>query len=294
MQITSENTPRHPHAIFVSAGDRETFATYALDNLTDTFDIIIFQYGSSPEKRARFAQDARVFLHGPGTKFGALRQIFIDRPDILESYETIWVCDDDLILEHGDYRVLPLVQRTLGVRVLSPAHSIKGKISHQIMLPKLGRHFFRHTSFVEMTCPLFATEALFRFLGHYDGSLRGYAEEWWFLSVLGAKTKGVAGIVDSVTIINPHNKQKSGGFGEMELQGERSVVRLHWLAAMEKYGMKEWPAETFSYVRDERREFQRPLGDVLRTSAAMLDYNLRFYNLRKRVHRTTKTSGRKP
>jgi hypothetical protein len=109
--------------------------------------------------------------------------------------------------------------------------------------------------------------------------------------VLGAKTKGVAGIVDSVTIINPHNKQKSGGFGEMELQGERNVVRLHWLAAMEKYGMKEWPAESFSCVRDDRKEFRRPLWDVLRTAAAQLNYNLRFYNLRKRIQRALKRTA---
>jgi hypothetical protein len=160
------------------------------------------------------------------------------------------------------------------------------------MLPTLGRHFFRYTNFVEMTCPLFLVSALAAFLDRYDGSLRGYADEWWFLWALGANKNAVAGIADCVTIINPHNFLKPGGYGEVELQAERSILRLYWLAAMEKYGMKEWPAKTLSYVSHNDAAvsalgnaalFRRPFKDIVQTAIAALNYKLRFYGIRKRL-----------
>ena len=67
------------HAIFVSAGDRQTFATYALENLRDTFDILIFQYGSK-ELEHHHKMGVRLLAQGTGSKFNALKEIFRKPP----------------------------------------------------------------------------------------------------------------------------------------------------------------------------------------------------------------------
>ena len=280
------------HAIFVSAGDRETFASYALSHLSDAFDILIFQYGISPEKRAHFLKNSIFFATGSGTKFNALKEIFSRHREMLLRYETIWVCDDDLIPETGDLRLLPAACIILGIPVLSPAHSIRGKISYQIMLPMLGRHFLRFTSFVEMTCPLFSASALARFLEAYDGSLSGFYEDWWFLNVLNADVSAVAAIVDNVTVINPQDRHKPGGYGEIELLGTRDALTLIWLEAKKKHGLRQWPVRTrfricidvagISALGYEPALFQRTFGAALRIFLAKWNYRMRFYNLRKR------------
>ena len=279
------------HAIFVSAGDRQTFATYALENLRDTFDILIFQYGSK-ELEHHQKMGARLLAQGTGSKFNALKEIFRNRPDVFSHYETIWVCDDDLIRENGDYRILPNVLAALGAQIVSPAHSLKGKISHEIMLPVLGRHFFRFTSFVEMTCPVFSSKALQKFLEQYDGSLSGYGDDWWYLNVIGANEHNVVGVVDTVTVINPADRQKMMGYSEAELLGDREQLRLRWLAAKERHGLHQWPTRTLAYVNPHQltsmpsdigaKLFRRRFKDDLRTSISALNHAVRCYKLRNR------------
>lgn len=295
VKILSVRPASNKHAIFVSAGERETFASYALRHLTDTFDVLVFSYARGDATKSSAWQGATVLAAGSGTKFNALQSLFHQYPDALTNYQTIWVCDDDLILENGDYRSLPMVALAVGASVLSPAHSIRGKISHPIMLPQLGRHFFRFTNFVEMTAPLFQTAALIQFLQSYDGSLRGYADDCWFLCTLNADETAVAGVVDLVSIINPRDAQKPGGYGEAELLGNRAFLKMAWAAAKEKYGLREWRHETKRYIAFDdpvladlgvpTSALKRKLKEDARTVISILNYGIRFYGLRKRIAR---------
>jgi hypothetical protein len=293
--VTIENVvpQRKPHAIFVSAGDRETFASFALDRLAEDFDILIFYYGTSAAKRSRFSRDATLFAAGAGSKFNALKEIQRQIPALLPSYRTVWVCDDDVQPEYGDVRMLPAISIAFGIKVLSPAHSRKGRISHEIMVPKIGRHLFRYTTFVETTCPLFAAADLVKFLDAYGATHGGYGDDWWFLNALQADKSAAAAIVDAVTIVNPHHAQKPGGHCEIELLGGLSERRARWEEAKARFNLRVWEQRNLDFVFPDEfgvtqlpREaavFRRRLLPLIRTFFAELNYQIRFYKLRKRL-----------
>lgn len=300
MTVTIERVgpQKKPHAIFISAGDRETFASLALDTLTDTFDILIFFYGTSADKRDRLSKDATVFAAGAGTKFNALKEVYSQNRSILLRYQTVWVCDDDLLPDYGDVRMLPAISQAFGIKVLSPAHSRRGKISHEIMVPELGRHLFRYTSYIEMGAPLFATAELAKFLDAFSGTLGGYGDDWWFLNVLEADKSAVAAIVDAVALINPDNSKKPGGQREIELLGQVSDHRAKWREAMVRFNLRVWEHRNLAFVFPDKAgvswlspdsaRLRRSPSSQIRTLLVELNYQLRFYKLRKRL---TKRSG---
>ena len=116
----------------------------------------------------------------------------------------------------------------------------------------------RVTNFIEMTCPLFATNALAHFLDHFDPDLKGWGADWWFLSVV-ARTmrgeghvrapddephprlalRGGVGVVDAVSCINPTDADKSGVREINVLQG-REGRRDCWNRIKAREKIKEW------------------------------------------------------
>lgn len=240
--------PSKRDLIFVSAGANETFASHALDELSDWFDVAVFDYSGAI--RDELASRAHLYAVGKGTKFNALQQLHQLLPGYLGQYESVWVCDDDLILEHGDARNLTLLVKNFGLKVISPAHSEHGKMSHELMLPFNGNHLFRYVNFVEMGCPMFGTQHLIDFLSVYDGSLDGWGIDWWYLNEFNARDLPVAGIVDSVIFLNPHDKDKPGGKRELDRWADNRVQLQQWLRKREEVGLVEWEKSNVFAVYD--------------------------------------------
>ena len=299
IRITSERTKRSEHAIFVSAGDRETFATLALDRYSDFFDVIIFFYGANTAKKETLSDGATLFAEGSGTKFNALKELYRQRPDLISRYKTMWVCDDDITPEFGDVRVLPAAAELFGVKLLSPAHSRLGKISHPIMMPRAGLHFFRYTSFVETTCPLFKTDALEAFLKVFDASLTSYGTDWWYLQTLGIAgdedSVNSCAVVDAVTIVNPHDHMKPGGYREIEQVEPVSARRERWNRRRRELGLKEeWTPRNRGLVAFRPKDlqsaryqsgwFKRSGWSQLQILFNDFNYFIRFYRARKRIN----------
>ncbi len=240
-RILKAEQSRNSNLIFVSAGDRETFATYASSYLADRFDVAIFFYGRSKARKSRLEQAATMFSIGKGTKFNSLKQWLSLAPHMLDPYETVWMCDDDVIPVSGDIRSVPEALRAFNMSVVSPAHAANGKISHRIMLPEPGDHVLRCCNFVEMTCPLFRKDALAGFIGEYDGSLAGWGVDWWYLSYLEADSNPVAGVMDNVVFYNPFDREKRGGRREIDRYMSTPGRRRQWGRAKRRYGFHEWP-----------------------------------------------------
>jgi len=90
-EIQFDKPPTKRHAIFIAAGDKETFASYALQNLAAYFDILIFFYGDDAKVRAGLERNARFLAVGSATKFNALKSLDA-ASGIVARYRTIWVC----------------------------------------------------------------------------------------------------------------------------------------------------------------------------------------------------------
>ena len=117
-RIFKAERPRSRNLIYVSAGDRETFGSYAIDRLTDYFDVAIFYYGRSAMRKTRLQEGATLFSVGRGAKFNSLRQLLSLIPGLFEAYETVWVCDDDVVPIAGDFRMVVDMLRTFNLQVI--------------------------------------------------------------------------------------------------------------------------------------------------------------------------------
>ena len=67
-----------------------------------------------------------------------------------------------------------------------------------------------------MTCPLFRTDKLTKFLEVFDPDLKGWGTDHWFIHTLGADAHSHIAIIDSISCLNPHDKFKTNGIREID------------------------------------------------------------------------------
>ncbi|WP_374587391.1 hypothetical protein [Ideonella dechloratans] len=228
-------------AIFVSAGDREVFASFAIDRLSSRFDVLVNYYGDDVALGARLQERASYFQARKTTKFKGLKELYQSDPERVRTYRSVWVCDDDLILESGEVDALVSALVAFRADAVAPAFSMAGKISHPITCRLPGEHAFRFTNFIEMNAPMFSGRALCRYLDAFDGSLDGWGNDWWFLNLFDADAQPRVGIVDQVVMINPFDGEKSGEGREIDKAMPTSRRRAQWLSTRDRLGMREWP-----------------------------------------------------
>jgi len=263
LNITKIQKPENRNLIFISAGDCETFAKYASMHLTGYFDLAVFYYGGNERKAKDLSDASTIFAAGVGTKFNSLKCMHEKIPGLLHSYETVWVCDDDLVPVKGNFIDVPDILNRFHLKVISPAQSLKGKISHQIMVQLPGEHIFRYVNFVEMGWPLFRSDALAGFLDIYDGSLSGYGIDWWFMNHFDARNQLVAGIVDQVVFLNPHEARKKGGIRELDLYMDNGDQMRQWNQTKKRNNLLEWERKNLYRVFPDRVERTRKWSTYL-------------------------------
>ncbi|KAH8098231.1 hypothetical protein JL720_1163 [Aureococcus anophagefferens] len=166
----------------------------------------------------------------------------------------------------GDRAVLPnwLKNGNRGYD-LWPAFEQRGKVSHAMTAVQPANRV-RLTNFIEMTCPLFSSEALGHFLDHFDPDLKGWGADWWFLTIV-ARTmrgegevrapdeephprlalRGGCGVCDAVSCINPTDADKSGVREINVLQG-REGRRDCWNRIRAREKILEWDHLEFGAV----------------------------------------------
>lgn len=154
----------------------------------------------------------------------------------LSRYSHVWLPDDDLLLDPQDIPRLFDLAEHFGFVVCQPARDPLGRVSHPHTAVDRTRGEMRLVNFVEMTCPLFRRESLEEFMQAFDGSLSGWGLDLWFGHVLGAGIPGRFGVIDAVTVFNPHERQKPGGFREIAALKADSERKQEYLQAAERHG----------------------------------------------------------
>ncbi len=217
------------NCIFISAGDKERFASWAIENLADDFDIIINYYGNNELKLNNFKEKTNT-ISIKSTKFISLKQIY-DK-FIKNKYNWVSVFDDDAKFVSGSMQELVYYAERFNLDIISGSHT--GKVSHFIHNKLDGNHKIRYVNFIEMNFPVFKNMALEKYMNVYDGKLCGWGNDWWYCKTLGANEKKIAAIVDSVCIENPQTNREMESFMGWE---ER---RNQWENFKNKLNIVEW------------------------------------------------------
>lgn len=219
-----------PNLVFTSAGDRSNLRQW-LRGRRD-FDLWVCYYGDQP---GAYQDVATRYTARKGSKFQNLHYLYWQDPAVFRAYDAVMVMDDDVLIDGTDISRLFDLRRELDLWLLQPAFRARGKFSHHItrLAP---RTFLRFTNFVEMTCPLFRTDKLERFMNAYDPELVGWGMDWWFTEVLGDDVAGRIAVVDAIPCTNPYEVR--GNLREIDRLQSTTERQLAWEKIKHKYGLR--------------------------------------------------------
>lgn len=227
-------------AVFSSVGDDQKFFDYFRISLQDKCDLFVNYYGEG-YLLGQLKNYAKYVSVKKTTKFPALHNAYFVSD--IKNYDYILVFDDDCIVESGNLLDIIKTMDKHNLKIASPCHSRKGKISHSIMTHRAGNHIFRYTNFIEMNFPIFSKSALHDYMSVYDGSLCGWGNDWWYLSVLNSdKIKNTA-ILDSVSVINTHKTHSS-----IDNYIPREARKAQWRETKHAFGLNEWEHKNLEFI----------------------------------------------
>ncbi|MEN9801297.1 MAG: hypothetical protein RLZ37_422 [Actinomycetota bacterium] len=241
--MTPHNALRR-HAVFVSAGDHHRL--HKDPRRTRNFDLVIAWYGSDEEVARQLRSMADAFFEIKGGKFENLRSLWVQRKISLESYESVFVADDDVDLSPEKIELLFRRREVFDAWILTPAHLHTGRVSYRTLAyrPHWSHHF---TNFIEECTPVFETAALVRFLREFDGSVAGWGVDHWYMNVLGPDEPNRFVVDHSVRFFNP--KSRAGGRREIELIGNMRDLRSKWICIRDDRGLRDVKPTIHTWVR---------------------------------------------
>jgi hypothetical protein len=149
----------------------------------------------------------------------------------------VFVADDDLEISAEAISRLFEIRLAHNLDVLQPAYLPTGRVSHAPLMVFPGC-FGRLTNFVEVTCPLFRSSSLIRFLDTYDGSLVGWGIDWWFMEMLWKAGERRAAVIDAVPCRNPHTNEKGLQVREIDVLQSAGDRAAAWAKKKKELGLQ--------------------------------------------------------
>lgn len=194
--------------VFVSAGDFSNVLSWIPPGDHKAWHLVTAFYGDSDDAFETLAQVSDVIVPAKGSKFQNLKRLFQSQPGLFDCYDFIWVADDDLTFNRGSVERLFELAERFDFWVCQPAFNAEGRISHPVTQWASDGTIARIVNFVEMTCPVFRSDCLRKFLAVYDGSLTGWGIDWWFCHVLGSNSSYKFAVLDEVIVTNPRGSAR--------------------------------------------------------------------------------------
>lgn len=228
--------------IYTSAGDHANLDHWMRGR--SGFDLWVTYYGNGTSPWDGIAD---FHEYRSGGKFPNLLQAYLLYPEVFRRYAFIGVFDDDLVIPGRDIARVASIMESRGLVLAQPAFHPRGRISHEITRARPWS-LFRQTSFVEVTCPVFRTPVLLRFLEVYDPALVGWGVDHWFSHFVREEGSGPLGIIDAVTCRNPWEAEK-GGSREIDLLQEKEVRKATWERIRAERKIPEVPPASLPPIR---------------------------------------------
>ncbi|ADG66882.1 glycosyl transferase family 2 [Planctopirus limnophila DSM 3776] len=207
--------------VFSSVGDRgiavNSWLGISSARQDRPFDTAIVYYGNYPT--GDWAQGLRArscyFGRHRGGKIQNLSWLIKQHPTLLEDYDYVFVLDDDLRITPDMIGRVVRTAREFDLPICSPSHDWRGRISwlhmgargsgRRAAEPPAGVEL---TNFVEVTCPLFETDALREYLNHFlwcGSELTGWGDDWLMTAACFQESRPF-GVLHNITICNPKDR----------------------------------------------------------------------------------------
>lgn len=205
------------------------------------FDLMLVNYSNS---NPGFKNDADYYFEHKGSKFQNFHYVFNNYKDVLDKYEQFFIVDDDIKISSSGISALFDIHKKFNLSISQPAFSRRSKISHDITLVNPS-YYMRYTNFIELTCPLFSKNSIYKFMEIYNPKLFGYGIDFWFLAVIKNNKNNIA-IIDSITCINPYDFTKDKK-RQIDLLQDRNTRIKIWHEMQEIYNINNLPDFKITY-----------------------------------------------
>ncbi len=247
--LQERNRPRW--CVFTSAGDFHNILSWTDDKDQERqWDLIVAFYGESEAEFQSLSSVSTILFKSKGSKWQNLKKFYEHDKGVFTQYDFVLVADDDLVWQTKEdiVRLFETADQ-YDFWICQPAFSEKGRISHSITVSHGDKSRIRFVNFVEVTCPIFRSDKLNRFLEIYDGELVGWGIDWWYCNVFRANFFRKFAIIDEIIAINPHDYQRRGGTREIIKLQSDSERRAHWFDVMQRYNLHQYVRTTFFSVK---------------------------------------------
>ncbi len=220
------------------------------------FDVMLVNYSDSPGKHFDICD---YYFEAKGFKFEVIKEAIESNIELIKKYDFIWLPDDDLKIKSLEINTLFQICRQYNLALAQPS-VIRGEIIHSF----LRRRFhciLRYVNFVELMCPVFSREALFKVLDTFTINRSAYGIDWLWAERL--KKERVA-VIDAVGV---HHKRKlfSGKiykkFNSLGISPKEDAIeileRYKLKVCYRQYGkvLKPWAKllNIFGWISNERK-----------------------------------------
>jgi hypothetical protein len=163
---------------------------------TNGFDLALINF--NPDEwvdTCPVQESAKYYVKDKGFKHHIYKR-FIEKYDILDKYDWIWMPDYDVHLEPTEINRLFMIAQDHNLNICQPSLTHDSHHSFQLVLNDPTK-FMRYTNYVEIMCPLFKTEALKRVLGTFTITYSGWAQDYLWARELNYERLAIIDVIQA-------------------------------------------------------------------------------------------------
>ena len=233
--------------VFTSVGDNTNFDKLWCQSGRN-YDIWVVYYGKNEDNYQKYRKKVDYIEKRKGSKFQNFHHIYNTKFEELQKYDRFFILDDDIIFETPDINKMFEISKKYNLDICGPTFKTNGssKISHAITRQE-SNNLLRYTNFIEVNVPLFNRNALNKFMKYYDPILIGWGIDYLYIWALGKDRKRAYALVDSVSCINPHDKEKNGK-RELTILKDVNERVEKWNLIKKKYKIPDWENKNWEKI----------------------------------------------
>ncbi len=219
MNVTRRNL------IISPIGDESMHGEWLSDRERRAFDILLVHYGAN-ENYGR--TDADYYAARKGFKWELTDFVLHEFRTVVERYDYIWCPDCDIRTTTDQVNRLFDIVRRQRLQLAQPAIAA-GEITYRFLRPR-PRVVLRYTPFVEVMCPVFSREALFRLQPTFGESRSGWGLDLLWPRHFGPQEMAIidaVGVEHTGKLFRGENYQSLAKLGVNPGEELERIIRRH-------------------------------------------------------------------
>ncbi len=194
--------------IFSSIGDNSKHPMWIKDSNKMLFDVALYYYGDRPE--FPYPKDnILISKKHKGLKFPNFREFYINHKSIVDSYEYVWIVDDDIEINTRDINMMFVTGKKYDLDFYQPSYTNDSHTSWYITrnIPRNSPDFsiYKKTNFVENGVMVLKTEYLSSLLNLFKLARSGWGIDFIILNMYYNKK---IGILHNISIRHPFRQSE--------------------------------------------------------------------------------------